>query len=38
MRTMFVWRRAIRLPTVMVMAASTHISGSDDVVAGRRRR
>ena len=28
MRMMFVWRRAIRLPTVMVIAASTHMSGS----------
>ena len=28
MRMMFVWRSAMRLPTVMVTAASTHISGS----------
>ena len=27
MRTMFVWRRAMRLPTVIVSAASTHMSG-----------
>ena len=27
MRTMFVWRSASTLPTVIVSAASTHISG-----------
>ncbi len=27
MRMMFVWRRAMRLPTVMVSAANTHMSG-----------
>ena len=33
MRTMFVWRSAMRLPTVIVSAASTHISGLDHVGA-----
>ena len=30
---MLVWRRAMRLPTVIVSAASTHIIGPYDVVA-----
>ena len=38
MRTMFVWRRASRLPTVIDSAASTQINGCVDVVGASGRR
>ncbi len=36
MRTTLVWRRAMKLPTNMVTAASTHMSGSHTSWRGQK--